>query len=93
MPIKTFRNRELEALWTGEGRSRIDVQMHARIERILNRLEAATTPEDMNLPGLRFHRLQGRPPLRYAVSVNGPWRVTFSFEDGDAFAVDYEQYH
>jgi proteic killer suppression protein len=25
--------------------------------------------------------------------VNGPWCITFEFEDGDAYRVDFEQYH
>ena len=39
-----------------------------------------------------FHALRGKPP-RYTVHVNGPWCVTFEFEDGDAYRVDLEQYH
>lgn len=47
----------------------------------------------MNLPGFDFHALRGFEPTRYTVHVNGPWCVTFEFRDGDAFAVDFEQYH
>jgi proteic killer suppression protein len=25
--------------------------------------------------------------------VNGPWCITFEFEDGDACRIDFEQYH
>ena len=32
-------------------------------------------------------------PTRYALAVNGPWRITFEWEDGDALRVDLEQYH
>jgi len=32
-------------------------------------------------------------PTRYSVHVNGPWCVTFEFEDGDACRIDFEQYH
>jgi proteic killer suppression protein len=88
--IKTFRNRQLQALWTG-GRSRIDARFHHRILRRLDALDSATRPEDM--PGFGFHALRGPDPTRYTVHVNGPWCVTFGFEDGDAHAVDFEQYH
>jgi proteic killer suppression protein len=44
-------------------------------------------------PGFDFHALRGFDPTRYTVHVNGPWRITFSFADGDAFDVDFEQYH
>jgi proteic killer suppression protein len=45
----------------------------------------------MNVPGFDFHALRGAP-LRYTVHVNGPWCITFEFEEGDAFRVDFEQY-
>jgi len=47
----------------------------------------------MNLPGFDFHPLKGFAPVRYAVHVNGPWCITFEFNDGDAYRVDLEQYH
>lgn len=47
----------------------------------------------MNLPGFDFHALHGFDPTRYSVHVNGPWCITFVFDDGDAFLVDFEQYH
>jgi toxin HigB-1 len=56
-------------------------------------LDAATTPESMNLPGYDFHALRGHRPIRYTVHVNGPWCITFEFRDGDARGVDFEQYH
>ena len=31
--------------------------------------------------------------MRYSIHVNGPWCITLEFWDGDAYAVDLEQYH
>lgn len=90
--IKTFANKQLKALWE-TGKSRIDARMHSRILRRLDALDAATVPEDMNLPGFDFHALQGHTPTRYTVHVNGPWCITFEFRDGDAYVLDFEQYH
>ena len=56
-------------------------------------LDAAAAPEEMNVPGFDFHVLKGHKPARYSVHVNGPWCLTFEFEDGDAWRVDFEQYH
>lgn len=90
--IKTFSHKQLEALWT-TGKSRIDAKMHSRILRRLDALDAATRPEDMHLPGFDYHALQGNSPTRYTVHVNGPWCITFEFDDGDACRVSFEQYH
>jgi len=90
--IKTFRNKNLAALWN-TGRSRIDAKMLKRVMIRLSRLHVATKAEDMNLPGFDFHALRGLSPTRYSVHVNGSWCITFEFENGDAYQVDYEQYH
>ena len=90
--IKSFHNKQLMALWE-TGKSKIDARLHARILRRLDVLDAATVPEDMNLPGFDFHSLQGYKPARFTVHVNGPWCITFEFKDGDAFVLDFEQYH
>ena len=47
----------------------------------------------MNVPGFDFHPLKGHKQSRYSVQVNGPWCITFEFENGDAYRVDFEQYH
>ncbi len=90
--IKTFRDKELSAFWAGK-RSKIDARFHQRLRLRLDRLHAASAPEDMNLPGYDFHGLSGFNPKRYTVHVNGPWGITFAFENGDAYQVDFEQYH
>lgn len=90
--IKTFRNKALGDLWLNGKTSKIDVKMHDRILRRLDQLDNAQRPDEMNLLGFDFHRLHGKP-VRYSVHVNGPWCITFEFEEGDAYRVDYEQYH
>ena len=47
----------------------------------------------MDVPGFRLHPLQGAERGRWSVWVNGNWRVTFAFEEGHAYVVDYEDYH
>ena len=63
------------------------------IERMLDRLDAAVVPEDMDLPGFKFHELKGKRKGIYAVSVSGNWRITFKFDGEGAFDVDLEDYH
>jgi proteic killer suppression protein len=47
----------------------------------------------MNLPGLFLHPLAGDRKGTCAVRGSGNWRVTFSFIEGHAANVDYEDYH
>ncbi len=60
---------------------------------ILGRLSVATTPADMNLPGLALHELQGVRKGTWAVKVSGNLRATFTLAGIDVTAVDYEDYH
>jgi toxin HigB-1 len=91
--IRSFRSKALRQFAkTGESR-RLSVQKQGRIRLILNALEAATQPEDLNLPGLRFHRLMGDRAGTYAVSVSGNWRITFRWDGEEAVDVDLEDYH
>lgn len=90
--IKSFRHKGLAELWAGERTSKIDRRMQGRVRERLDELDAADAPEALRLPGFDFHPLQGKPK-RYSVHVNGPWCITFEFEDGDAHRVDFEQYH
>lgn len=91
--ITTFRNKALADLFeTGKTR-KIDKKLHKRILVRLDRLDAAESPEEMNLPGFNFHGLNGFDPKRYTVHVNGPWCITFEFDGPNAAQVDFEQYH
>ena len=81
--IRSFKSKALAELWE-KGRTKINAKMQARILRRLDRLDAAAIPEEMNIPGFDFHSLRGFRPIRYTVHVNGPWCITFEFEDGDA---------
>ena len=47
----------------------------------------------MNYPGSNFHPLKGDKKGQYAVDVTGNWRIFFLFVDGDAYIIDYDDYH
>jgi len=90
--IRSFRSKPLRAFaQTGDG-SKLPVKNHDRVRRLLAALDAATSPEDMNIPGFRFHGLKGKSK-RYAVDASGNYRVTWGWEDPDAIDVDLEDYH
>ncbi|MGA2594965.1 MAG: type II toxin-antitoxin system RelE/ParE family toxin [Bryobacteraceae bacterium] len=60
--------------------------------RILQLLEVAGQPENMNIAGFRFHGLQGKPQ-RWSVRVTGNCRITFGWSGENALDVDFEDYH
>jgi toxin HigB-1 len=91
--IRGFKHKGLDRFFRRGDYRGIPAQSAGRIERILDRLDAAIKPDDMNLPGYRFHRLKGDRADAYAVSVTGNLRITFAFEGEDAIAVNLEDYH
>lgn len=91
--IKTFKTKTLADLWSKGTASKIDRRMHKRILARLDRLDVVENASEMNVPGFDFHALSGFKPARYSVHVNGPWCITFEFASGDAYRVDFEQYH
>jgi proteic killer suppression protein len=47
----------------------------------------------MDIPGFRLHPLKGDAKGRWSVAVSGYWRMTFEFINGNAYVLDYEDYH
>jgi proteic killer suppression protein len=79
-----------------EGRSYLaacEPRRSRRLRQILALLETSETLDDMNLPGLNLHELKGKRKGTWSVIVSGNWRVTFKLQEGDAFDVNYEDYH
>ncbi|MFO1507833.1 MAG: type II toxin-antitoxin system RelE/ParE family toxin [Lysobacterales bacterium] len=93
MVISTFKHRGVERFFTRSDYRGIPAQFAARLQRLLDRLDSATYPQDMNLPGYKFHALKGARKGTYAVSVSGNWRLTFRFDGENAVDVQLEDYH
>ena len=88
-----FKHKGLDRFFQTGSKSGIQARHAERLELILGRLGAATTPKDMGLPGLGLHPLKGDRKGTWAVKVSGNWRVTFTFIGKDADDVNYEDYH
>jgi toxin HigB-1 len=90
--IASWRHKGLRELFLTGASAKVRADQQKKCVRLPDALDQAVVPEDMNLPGLHFHALHGKPK-RFAVAVTGPWRITFGFVQGDAVDVDLEQYH
>ena len=91
--IKSFRHKGLETFFYTGSKKGIRPEHTNRLERILDRLNAASNIKDMNYPGSDLHQLSGDKKGQYAVKVSGNWRVFFEFIEGEAYVVDYDDYH
>jgi len=91
--IKSFMHKGLENFFYTGSKKGIKPEHASRLERILDRLNAANDLKDMNYPGAYLHILSGDKKGQFSVRVSGNWRVFFEFIEGDAYVVDYDDYH
>ena len=91
--IKSFRHKGLRRFHETGSTSGIQASHGKRLRMQLAALDTAQAVEDMDIPGLRLHPLKGKLRGRWSITVNGNWRLTFAFQDGNAYVLDYEDYH
>lgn len=91
--IKSFRHKGLRKFFEAGNAAGIQASHAKRLRMQLAALDTAQTIEDMDIPGFRLHALKGAMRGRWSVTVNGNWRLTFEFLDGNAHVLDYEDYH
>ncbi len=91
--IKSFKHKGIENFFYDGTKKGIQPKHSTKLEEILDLLEAANEVEDMNFPGSNLHPLRGNRQCEWPVKVSGAWRMTFEFRDGDAYLVNYENYH
>jgi proteic killer suppression protein len=91
--IKSFRHKVVQKFFETGSMKGIQPQHSKRLRLQLFALDRAVEPEDMNIPGWQWHPLRGELADHWAVSVNGNWRLTYTFEGNDAVLVDYQDNH
>lgn len=91
--IKTFYHKGLKEFFYNGNKSGIQPSQASKISMILDLLEAADIPSDVDFPGSNFHPLKGELTTFYSVKVNGNWRIIFKFENGCAYEVNLIDYH
>jgi proteic killer suppression protein len=91
--IRSFKHKGLQTLFETGSRRGVPPDMANRLILQLDALNSADAITDLNLPGYHLHELRSNRRGTWAVTVRANWRLTFSFADGDAGDVDFEDYH
>jgi len=91
--IKGFKHQGLKKFFETGSRKGIQAGHAAKLSRQLAQLDMAGSQNDMDIPGWDFHSLKGDMKNHYSISVNGNWRMTFTFDHGDAILINYQDYH
>ncbi|HIJ56157.1 MAG TPA: plasmid maintenance system killer [Deltaproteobacteria bacterium] len=90
--IKSFKHKGLAELFELGRTRRVRQDLQSRCLRRLEVLDHAESLTDLNVPEFNFHGQQG-VPKRYSIHINGPWCITFEWEEGEVLRVNREQYH
>jgi proteic killer suppression protein len=91
--IRNFKHRGLKRFFVDGDKKLLDHHLTRRIDLLLSALDVAKAVSDMNFPGAYLHELKGNRKGFWSVRVSGNWRITFRFEDEDAYEVNLEDYH
>jgi len=91
--IKSFQHKGLEVFFTTGSTKGIQTAHAKKLRLQLAMLDVAEVISDMDKPGWRLHELKGNRKETWSVVVSGNWRLTFRFENGDAYVINYEDYH
>jgi proteic killer suppression protein len=91
--VRSFKHRGLKRLFERDDRSGIRFDLVDTVQEVLTVLDDAATPQDLNLPGYRLHRLKGDLKGFWSVTIRANWRIIFRFEETDVFDVELIDYH
>lgn len=91
--IRSFKHRGLKRFYERGDRSGIRPDLVDTVQEILTVLDAALSPQALNVPGYRLHPLKGRWKGFWSVTVRANWRIVFRFEADSAFDVELVDYH
>ena len=91
--ILSIKHRGLKRLYEHGDRSRIRPDLVDKAESILARLDVASMPEAMDLPGLKLHPFTGNLQGYWSVWLSRNHRIIFRFVGEDVEDVDLVDYH
>jgi proteic killer suppression protein len=91
--IQSFKNKALERLLREGNAKGIPTELEKRTRARLEVIDTAIIIDDIRIPGYDLHELKGDRQGTWSIKVSGNWRITFTFQDNNAYDIDLEDYH
>jgi proteic killer suppression protein len=91
--IKSFKHKGLGKFFTSGSTKGIQSNHAKKLIMQLAALDTAQSVDDMDIPGYRLHQLTGNKRGIWSITVSVNWRLTFEFEEGNIYILNYEDYH
>ncbi|CAM2899321.1 type II toxin-antitoxin system RelE/ParE family toxin [Pseudoalteromonas distincta] len=91
--IKSFKHKGLKKHFQTGSIAGIQAKYERKLRMQLTAIDTAQAIDDINLPDFKLHLPKGDRDRVWSITVNGNWRITFEFIDGNAYILNYEDYH
>ena len=92
--IRSFADRDAEALFHGRFSRRLAQDMQRVAQRKLRQIHQATRLTDLAAPpGNRLEALRGNRAGQHSIRINDQWRICFRWSDEGADDVEIIDYH
>ncbi|MCL9669494.1 type II toxin-antitoxin system RelE/ParE family toxin [Rosenbergiella epipactidis] len=91
--IKSFKHKGLKRFFQTGQTASIQADHVLKLRLRLAVIHAAVEISDIDIQRYDLHALKGTRKGIWSIAVTGNWRITFEFKDGDAYIINYEDYH
>lgn len=91
--IKSFKHKGLKQLFEKGVTSGVLAKDVERINDRLQSIDIAKDISELNRQIYKLHKLKGDREGYWSITVRANWRITFQFINGDAYILNYEDYH
>lgn len=92
--IKTFADKRTVALLLGKPIKGVPSDVALRAHRKLIMIDKSALLDDLrNPPGNKLELLEGDRAGQHSIRVNKQWRICLTWVDGDAYDVEFCDYH
>lgn len=92
--IKSFKDKDTELIFSGKALVKIPADIAKRALRRMIDLNSAQTITDLRIPpSNRLEQLKGKRKHQHSIRVNDQYRICFTWKDGDAYEVEFTDYH
>ncbi|MFZ7158012.1 type II toxin-antitoxin system RelE/ParE family toxin [Avibacterium gallinarum] len=90
--IKSFKHKGLQQYFEKGITKGLRADHLRKIGGILDLIDRSTDVVDFQML-YQCHKLKGDREGIWSMTVSGNWRITFEFINGDAYILNYEDYH
>lgn len=90
--IKSFKHKGLQVFFETGSTKGIRSDQAKKLRNMLATIDEMSAIEEIQFLW-KCHQLKGNRSNIWSLTVSGNWRMTFEFENGNVYILDYEDYH